>query len=107
MVFQDKSVTCIDCGFSFLFSAIDQEYYASRGYAGAAQRCSTCKEARTTHPQKPPAPVRREPFTITCVRCGKDTSVPGNAHTITPIYCSACRVETGFPVALDSGQEVG
>lgn len=104
MDFQDKSFTCIDCGFTFIFTAIDQQYYRSRGYLLNPQRCASCKEARQTKAKHSPA-FKRDVITITCVRCGRDTSIPENSHTVSPIYCSDCSMETGAPVILDRDKE--
>jgi CxxC-x17-CxxC domain-containing protein len=108
MSFHDKTVTCTDCGFTFTFSAVDQEYFNSHGYFSDPRRCSRCKEANQTHSRKKAAiSVKREVFTVTCVRCGRDTSVPANSHTVSAMYCTDCSPETGLPVILDPGQEVG
>ncbi|OGO16554.1 MAG: hypothetical protein A2Z02_06750 [Chloroflexi bacterium RBG_16_48_7] len=107
MAFQDKSVMCVDCGFAFIFSAADQEYYSSRGYLIDPKRCTSCKEARQTQPKKHIPSLKREVSTITCVRCGREASVPAHSHTASAIYCNDCCVETGSPVTRDPGQEVG
>ena len=107
MAFQDKSVMCIDCGFAFIFSAADQEYYSSRGYLGDPKRCTSCKETRQTQAKKHTPSVKHEVSTVTCVRCGRDTSVPVHSHTVSPIYCNNCCLETGLPGILGPGQEVG
>jgi Zn ribbon nucleic-acid-binding protein len=107
MAFQDKSVMCIDCGFAFVFSGADQEYYRSRGYLGDPKRCPSCKENRQTQAKKPAPSMKNAVSNVTCVRCGKDTSVPVHSHTVSPMYCNNCCVETGLPVNLGPGQEAG
>ena len=44
MAFQDKTLTCSDCGASFTFSAEDQEFYKSKGYANEPKRCPDCRQ---------------------------------------------------------------
>ena len=46
MSYTDKTLTCVECGASFTFSAEDQEYHASRGFTNEPKRCSACREAR-------------------------------------------------------------
>ncbi|MBI4512034.1 MAG: zinc-ribbon domain containing protein [Deltaproteobacteria bacterium] len=46
MEFQDRQLTCIDCGESFLFSAGEQEFYAKKGFKEEPKRCRPCREAR-------------------------------------------------------------
>ncbi len=43
--FQDKQLTCVDCGGTFLWSAYDQAYYREKGYA-EPKRCDRCREAK-------------------------------------------------------------
>ncbi|MDD5703734.1 MAG: zinc-ribbon domain-containing protein [Dehalococcoidales bacterium] len=45
MSFQDKSIQCSDCGTSFVFSAGEQEFYASKGFTNEPKRCSSCRRA--------------------------------------------------------------
>jgi len=44
--FQDKSLTCADCGTSFTFSANEQEFYQSKGYTNEPKRCPSCRQTR-------------------------------------------------------------
>ncbi len=97
MSFQDKSLKCIDCGLSFIFSAVDQEYYLSRGYKDDAQRCMPCRQARQLKGKTQVMHSRAHNLhTITCVRCGRDASVPRDIHTVSPVYCNECCLEMGF-----------
>jgi hypothetical protein len=38
-MFQDKYLTCRDCGAEFLFSASEQEFYAEKGFENEPARC--------------------------------------------------------------------
>ena len=46
MTYTDRTLTCVDCGAQFTFSAEDQEYHASRGFTNEPKRCSGCRAAR-------------------------------------------------------------
>jgi hypothetical protein len=46
MSYEDKQITCSDCGTAFTFSAGEQEQFASRGYTNEPKRCPTCRAAR-------------------------------------------------------------
>jgi CxxC-x17-CxxC domain-containing protein len=46
MEFQDKVITCEDCGKEFTHSAEDQQKYAERGFASEPKRCRDCRQAR-------------------------------------------------------------
>ena len=45
-MFQDKTLTCRDCGREFTFSAGEQEFYQSRGLTNEPGRCPDCRRAR-------------------------------------------------------------
>ncbi len=44
--FQDKHMTCADCGGTFLWSADDQAFFAGRGFTDPSKRCKPCRQAR-------------------------------------------------------------
>ena len=100
MSFQDKSIQCSDCGTTFIFSAGEQEQFASRGYTNDPKRCPSCRQARKaqqfgsngssyrsgTYGYSAP----RQMFPVKCSDCGKDTEVPFEPRTGRPVYCSDC-----------------
>jgi CxxC-x17-CxxC domain-containing protein len=91
MSFQDKTLTCADCGQEFVFSAAEQETFQSRGYTNEPKRCLACREAkRSSRPQGGGSALRREMFSATCAQCGRDTKVPFEPRSGRPVYCSEC-----------------
>jgi hypothetical protein len=44
--FTDKTLTCVECKSAFVFSARDQEFHASKGFANEPKRCPSCRAAR-------------------------------------------------------------
>ncbi|MCL5264302.1 MAG: zinc-ribbon domain containing protein [Chloroflexi bacterium] len=95
MSFQDKTLTCQDCGQAFTFSAEDQEYFAQKGYTNEPKRCPTCRAARRTdrgsssfsHGYRQ---TSREMYPAICAQCGKETQVPFQPRGDRPVYCSDC-----------------
>lgn len=43
---EDKSITCVDCGQEFIFSAGEQAFYRERGLTNEPTRCKSCRDAR-------------------------------------------------------------
>ena len=41
----DKNLTCVECNTSFVYSADDQQFHASKGYT-EPKRCPSCRTAR-------------------------------------------------------------
>lgn len=97
MSYQDKELQCADCGATFIFSADEQEFFASRGYTNEPKRCLSCRQARKadrygggggggSYGDRP----RRQMFPAVCAQCGKDTEVPFEPREGRPVYCSEC-----------------
>ena len=109
MAYEDRTLTCLDCGNSFIFSADDQTYHAEKGYTNEPKRCPSCRQTRRYqrnndgfggggggYDRGP-----REMHPVVCAECGKDTEVPFRPRGDRPVYCSDCysrrggRVSTG------------
>src|ERR1043166_4829978 len=81
--FADKTLTCVDCGQQFTFTADDQEFFASRGF-GEPKRCRSCRANRRNEregggvgssmgyggPRQ-----ERQLFDAVCANCGQATQV--------------------------------
>src|SRR3970040_134107 len=46
MSYEDRTLTCQDCGSEFVFSADDQQYHAEKGYTNEPKRCPLCRSSR-------------------------------------------------------------
>ena len=46
MEFQDRQLTCRDCGQMFTFTAGEQEFYEKKGFREEPKRCKPCREVR-------------------------------------------------------------
>jgi len=44
-LYNDKVLTCADCSQDFVFTASEQEFYATRGFT-EPRRCSSCRASR-------------------------------------------------------------
>ena len=89
--YQDRTLTCRDCGQDFTFSAGEQEFYASRGLTNDPGRCPSCRAARRSGSGKSFASRERgEKFETTCASCGRPTTVPFVPREGRPVYCSDC-----------------
>ena len=44
-MYNDKTLTCADCGQQFVFTASEQDFYAQRGFS-EPRRCSSCRASR-------------------------------------------------------------
>ena len=46
MSYQDRTLTCSDCGAQFVFTANEQAFYADRGFTNEPKRCPACRQSR-------------------------------------------------------------
>jgi CxxC-x17-CxxC domain-containing protein len=102
MAYQDKQLTCSDCGTSFTFSAAEQEQFATRGYTNEPKRCQPCRDARkqnttggsSSFGNRSYSSAPRQMYPAVCATCGKDTQVPFQPRGDRPVYCSDCYRKT-------------
>ena len=86
-MYTDRNLTCADCGETFVFTAGEQEFYASKGFSSDPRRCPECRRKRKTA-RDSGAP--REMYDITCDRCGQQDRVPFKPRGDRPVLCSEC-----------------
>jgi CxxC-x17-CxxC domain-containing protein len=116
--FADKALVCRDCNGSFVFTAGEQEFYASKGLQNEPVRCPSCRAARKNarSTEEEDGYVRygafasfggrtpRQMHPATCADCGMMTEVPFVPRGDRPVYCSACynklRAQTKAPSEL-------
>lgn len=90
-MYQDKTLTCRDCGVEFVFTAREQEFYAEKGFMNEPSRCPECRAARKRERGGAPQNNRsREMFAATCASCGCETEVPFKPTNGRPVYCRDC-----------------
>ena len=91
MSYQDRTLTCQDCGQSFTFSADDQAYHAEKGYTNEPKRCPACRRARRSEREYGGYGLsERQMYPAVCAECGQQTEVPFQPRGDRPVYCSDC-----------------
>lgn len=90
----DKTLTCRDCGATFVFSAGEQSFYAAKGLQHEPQRCPTCRANRRRERSGLEDPGREASRGVStrviCASCGAETTVPFVPRNSRPVYCSTC-----------------
>lgn len=84
-MYEDKSLNCKECGSEFVFTAGEQEFYATKGFQNEPQRCKICRDKKK-HEAKAP----KEMFMTTCAQCGQEAKIPFKPSDDRPVYCSDC-----------------
>lgn len=92
-MFNDKILTCRDCGQEFVFSASEQEFFAEKGFTNDPGRCPQCRAAKKAQTRGSGGynnRQEREMFPAVCATCGKETTVPFRPSGEKPVYCREC-----------------
>ena len=84
-MYEDKTLTCKDCGAEFVFTAGEQEFYAQKGLQNEPKRCKNCLAARKNSGKAP-----RKFFEATCSKCGGVARVTFEPTEGRDVYCSEC-----------------
>ena len=95
MSYEDKTISCVDCGVEFVHSADDQARYAERGFAHEPKRCRECRDKRKSQGGRGRGGSgggrsARESYEVTCAECGATTTVPFKPSEDRPVYCREC-----------------
>lgn len=106
---EDKSITCVDCGEEFLFTANEQAFYRERGLTNEPTRCKGCRERRKASRGTGGGGGGyggghgghgggygggggggKPMFAAVCSNCGQDTQVPFQPTSGRPVLCRDC-----------------
>lgn len=103
MAFTDRELACRDCNGPFIFTAGEQEFYATKGLQHDPVRCPSCRNQRKLlRPEDREETPRfgvyvsyggrtpRQMHRTACNQCAQSTEVPFVPRGDRPVYCSAC-----------------
>lgn len=95
-MYNEKSLTCRDCGATFAFTASEQAFFAEKGFTNEPSRCPGCRAehrnsgSRHTGGSRGGYSENRPMYDVVCAECGKNTQVPFQPSNDRPVYCSDC-----------------
>lgn len=92
-MYTDKIIICKDCGAEFVFSAQEQELFATRGLKNEPKRCYACREA-LKQANKAAAAEAREAGVV-CAICGGDVTAQFRSTPRKVVYCRKCYAKIG------------
>ena len=106
MSFQDRGIICRDCSQEFVFTAGEQEFYASKGLQNDPARCPDCRNSRRSARsalENDAGYIRyggaasfggrtpRQMHPAACSLCGDMIEVPFIPRGDRPVYCSTVK----------------
>ena len=86
MEFQDRILSCVDCGAEFVWTAGEQQFFADKNFKNEPKRCKNCKNKRhgTT------VSSNKAETVTSCSQCGRETTVPFKPTQGRPVFCREC-----------------
>ena len=113
MDFDDRTITCRDCGTSFVFTAGEQAFYQQKGFSNEPTRCPSCRRAKKESGGGGGGGFRsgggggggfrsggdygggggggnRQLYKAVCSSCNVETQVPFPPSADRPVYCRNC-----------------
>jgi CxxC-x17-CxxC domain-containing protein len=115
MDFDDRTITCRDCGTQFVFTAGEQAFYQQKGFSNEPTRCPSCRRAkkeagggggggggfrssggdsygggRAGGGGGGGGGGNRQLYKAVCSSCGVETQVPFPPSPDRPVYCRNC-----------------
>jgi CxxC-x17-CxxC domain-containing protein len=93
--FQDRSITCVDCGEAFIWTVGEQVFFHDKGLKNEPKRCKPCKHAKNDRLAaislaQNAGVKQRIQVTVMCAQCREETTVPFFPSQGRPVYCRAC-----------------
>lgn len=88
MEYRDKTLVCVECHQTFVWSAGEQLFYADRNFKNEPKRCKPCKGKRGA--RSGGGGRERVETLTTCSQCGKETTVPFRPTQGRPVFCKDC-----------------
>jgi CxxC-x17-CxxC domain-containing protein len=85
--YTDETLVCVECGKEFVFTAGEQEFYASKGYTNKPKRCKACRDAKKNGGD---SNGTRQYYYAVCSECGGEAKLTFQPSLDKPVYCSAC-----------------
>ena len=95
IMYNDKTLTCRDCGTSFAFTASEQTFFAEKGFTNEPSRCPGCRSSHRNSGNNSGGSrggynENRTMHDVVCAECGRNTQVPFLPSNDRPVYCSDC-----------------
>jgi CxxC-x17-CxxC domain-containing protein len=97
MPFEEKSLTCVECGKPFAFTVEEQEFHEKKGYKTEPKRCPACREMKRSRMKTGGGghdgggfDAPRQMHETTCSACGGKAEVPFKPRLDRPVYCNDC-----------------
>ncbi len=90
MEFQDKVLTCVDCGSDFVFTAGEQLFFRDKQFRNEPKRCKACKMKKSSGFNGASGQPTKIETRAICSQCGKETTVPFKPTQGRPVLCREC-----------------
>lgn len=86
----DLRLPCCDCGKLFLFTALEQQFFKTKGLNNLPKRCANCRLTNRNWRRVQRGESVPPLSSVECAECAALTKVPFNPTGHRPVYCSYC-----------------
>lgn len=105
--FEDKTILCIDCNKTFVWSIGEQAFFRDKQLQNPPKRCKECKQAKNERlaaiaTAQASGVRQRIEVAVNCAKCGETTTVPFYPSQGRPVFCRSCFLEMN-PQILNGG----
>jgi len=95
--YQERSISCVDCGDDFTWTVGEQVFFHDKGLKNEPKRCKPCKQAKNDRLAQislaqTAGLKQRVEVIVQCAQCREQTTVPFYPSQGRPVYCRACFV---------------
>jgi CxxC-x17-CxxC domain-containing protein len=90
MEFQDRILTCVDCGAEFVWTAGEQQFFADKNFKNEPKRCKACKTKRASRPAGGSMGRHWVQPKTPGTACGTATTGPFKPTQGRPVFCKEC-----------------
>ena len=85
MEFKDKSLVCVECNQTFVWTAGEQLFYHDRNFTNEPKRCKDCKGRRHERVGRAPSRAGGDDHDLLAVRPGDDGPLPAHPGAARPV----------------------
>lgn len=95
-MFDDRDLSCRDCGSLFKFTAGEQAFFSNKGLSNEPKRCPNC---RLLLRMQRSGQSTENVSQVVCADCGVNAMVPFKPRGHRPVFCSPCRKKKQYAEA--------
>ena len=95
MEFQDRILTCVDCGAEFVWTAGEQQFFADKNFKNEPKRCKSCKGKKASRPAGALSVTEQSPSMQWSRMAGMDSKALGSGALLAASKAKPAKARAG------------